>query len=60
MLTKKNLERLAVNCKYDPERIGIAVLRFLGCKIETFTYSDSLYVYKNNRLVYHKHRPDWN
>lgn len=43
-ITRKNLERLFQNCKYNPERIGIALLRMEGYKVSTYTYSSTVCV----------------
>lgn len=45
MLTRKNCKQLAKSCKYDPEKIGIAILRMLGYTVKTYKYSASVYVY---------------
>lgn len=37
-MTKNNLEQLVRSCKYDPERIGIAILRSLDYKVNTYRY----------------------
>ena len=52
MITRKNLERLAKNTKYDPRDIGIAILRMLGYKVEVFFYSGAIAVKKNDKLVF--------
>ena len=54
MLTRKNLEKLCENCKQDPERIGIAVLRMLGYKVETYRLSGAVYVFSKDgkKVVY--------
>lgn len=43
-ITRKNLERLFKNCEYNPEKIGIALLKMEGYKVTTHFYSDSVYV----------------
>lgn len=52
MITRKNLERLAKNTDYDPQEIGIAILRTLGYKVEKFLLSGAVAVYKNGKLVF--------
>jgi hypothetical protein len=52
MITRKNLERLAKNTDYDPEEIGIAILRTLGYKVEKYRLSGAVAVYKNGKLVF--------
>lgn len=37
----EELDRLCEECKYNPEKIGVALLRQLGYQVETFIYSDS-------------------
>lgn len=51
-ITKKNLERLAKNTYYDPEGIGIAILRALGYKVEKYMLSGAVAVYKNGKIVF--------
>lgn len=48
-ITRKNLERLFKNCKYNPERIGITLLRMEGYKVSTYIYSGAVYVEKNKK-----------
>ena len=48
-ITRKNLEKLFQNCKYNPERIGIALLRMEGYKVSTYIYSNAVYVEKDER-----------
>ena len=48
-ITRKNLEKLFQNCKYNPERIGIALLRMEGYKVSTYIYSSAVYVEKDKR-----------
>ena len=48
-ITRKNLEKLFQNCKYNPERIGIALLRMEGYKVSTYIYSSAVYVEKDER-----------
>lgn len=52
-MTKNNLEQLVRSCKYDPERIGIAILRSLDYKVNTYRYSDACYVFdKTGKIVF--------
>ena len=44
-MTRNNLEQLARNCKHDPERIGIAILRSLGYEVKTYKFSNACSVY---------------
>lgn len=44
MLTRKNLERLAKNCEYSPENIGIAILKSLCYKVEKYRLSGAVYI----------------
>ena len=48
-ITRKNIERLFQNCKYNPERIGIALLRMEGYKVSTYIYSGAVYVKKDKK-----------
>ena len=48
-ITRKNLERLFKNCKYNPERIGIALLRMEGYEVSTYFYSNTVYVKKDEK-----------
>lgn len=43
-ITEKNLERLFENCRYNPEKIGIALLKMRGYKVSTYYYSPAVYV----------------
>ena len=43
-ITRKNLEKLFQNCKYNPERIGVALLKMNGYKVSTYVYSSAVYV----------------
>lgn len=52
MITRKNLERLAKNTDYDPQEIGIAILRTLGYKVEKYLLSGAVSVHKNGKLVF--------
>ena len=52
-ITRKNLQRLAKNCKYNPQEIGTCVLRALGYNVKIYIYSDGVAVTdKNGKLVY--------
>lgn len=52
-ITRKNLQKLAKNCKYNPKEIGACVLRDLGYNVKIYIYSDSVAVTdKNGKLVY--------
>lgn len=48
-ITRKNLERLFKNCEYNPEKIGISLLRMEGYKVSTYLYSGAVYVEKNKK-----------
>jgi len=52
MITRKNLERLAKNTDYDPQEIGIAILRTLGYKVEKYLLSGAVAVHKNGKLLF--------
>lgn len=52
MITRKNLERLAKNTDYDPQEIGIAILRTLGYKVEKYLLSGAVAVQKNGKLLF--------
>lgn len=53
MLTRKNLKKLAESCRFSPEKIGIAILKLLGYKVETFIIDPAVYVYDSDgKLVY--------
>lgn len=53
-VTRNNLKRLSGNCGYDPEKIGIAILRLLGYKITQYYLSGAVYVEdKKGKIVYH-------
>jgi hypothetical protein len=41
----QNLEELIKECNYNPQKIGIKILEMSGYKVETFKYSDSIFVY---------------
>ena len=43
-ITKNNLEKLAKQKEYDPEEIGISILRSLGYKVEVFWMSGDVAV----------------
>lgn len=52
-ITRKNLQRLAKNCKYNSQEIGACVLRALGYNVKIYIYSDGVAVTdKNGKLVY--------
>lgn len=53
-ITRNNLKRLCDNCKYDPEKIGIIILRLLGYKVEKYFLSGAVYVQnKKGKIIYH-------
>lgn len=53
-VTKNNLKRLCSNLGYDPEKIGIAILRLLGYKVTQYYLSGAVYVEgKNGKIVFH-------
>lgn len=53
-LTRNNLKRLCGNSGYDPEKIGIAILRLLGYKITKYYLSGAVYVEdENGKIVFH-------
>ncbi len=61
-ITTKNLERLAKNCGYSPEEMGMAILKMLGYKVKRFDMCGSVYVHSkesndnfsiNNKLLYY-------
>ena len=53
-ITRNNLKRLCENSGYDPEEIGIAILRCLGYKITKYYLSGSVYVEdKNGKIIFH-------
>ena len=53
-LTRNNLKRLCGNSGYDPEKIGIAILRLLGYKVEKYVLSGAVYVEdENGKIVFH-------
>lgn len=37
----EELEKLCKECKYNPEKIGVALLRQLGYQVQVYFYSDS-------------------
>lgn len=43
-ITKNNLEKLVKQKEYDPEEIGIAILRTLGYKVEKYFLDGSIAV----------------
>ena len=43
-ITRKNLEKLFVTCRYNPERIGETLLKLNGYKVTTYNFNDSVYV----------------
>lgn len=43
-LTRKSLEKLSKQCKYNPEKIGACILRCLGYNVKFYIYSDSVCV----------------
>ncbi len=45
MLTGKNVEKLCEKCGHDPEKIGVALLRLAGYKVEKYALSGAVYVY---------------
>lgn len=57
-ITRKNIEKLCRQTGYNPEKIGIAFLRLLGFKVNTFMLSPDIYVYdKKGKLVYYEDYP---
>lgn len=55
--TRKNAEKLAKSVNYNPEKIGIAILKCIGYSVDTYVYSDSVYVSdKNGKIVFAKSR----
>lgn len=56
MLTKKNLERLAKNCEYSPENIGIAILKSLGYNVKKYNLSGAVYIStKDGKKILYDH-----
>ena len=57
-ITRKNLEKLFQNCGYSPEKIGAALLQMCGYKVDTYVYSDSVYVTdkRKEKIIYAKSR----
>ena len=53
-VTRNNLKRLCSNLSYDPEKIGIVILRLLGYKVTQYYLSGSVYVEdKNGKILFH-------
>lgn len=53
-ITRNNLKRLCENCKHNPEKIGICILRFLGYTVDEYYLSGAVYVHdKTGKIVYH-------
>lgn len=44
-----NNQELIEKFNYDPTRIGIEILKQQGYYVKTFNYSDSIYVYENDK-----------
>lgn len=52
-ISKNNLKRLCKNCECNPEKIGIAILRSIGYKVDRYNLSGAVYVYdKNGKTIY--------
>lgn len=51
---KINHLSLAKSCDFDPEKIGIAILKMLGYRVDTFLFLRSVYVYKGEKLIYYR------
>lgn len=52
-LTRNNLKRLCGNSAYDPEKIGIAILRLLGYKVTKYYLSGAVFVQdEKGKVVY--------
>ena len=41
-ITRNNLKRLCENCKHNPEKIGICILRFLGYTVDEYYLSGAV------------------
>lgn len=52
-ITRKNLEKIFLQCKYDPEEIGLLLLK--SCGYETKKHFDgSISVWDNKGILFHE------
>lgn len=52
-ITRKNLEKLAKHCKYNPEKIGACILKCIGYDVKFYIYSDGVCVSdKNGKILF--------
>jgi hypothetical protein len=61
-MDEKELESLFKECKYDPEAIGIKLLKQAGYKVETFRYSGRINIFDkkdNTKLLYNYDPSDY-